>query len=149
VRLRRRSSSRASSLSSLNPTSRKISSNAPPSPAEIRTIVRTSPTTPATRAAHAAPASTNPAADPNPRMRERRLTDRRCPVWQIPGDACRHRLPLQASPGHPGLPSESSAKLPAGARIDSSPEACRGGCGPGDELLSTGTSVNPCPHPAH
>ena len=74
ARLRRRSASLSRSRSSLTPTSRNTRSTAPQSPADIRTMVSTSPVNPPTNAAHIAPATTSTAADPNARMRERGAT---------------------------------------------------------------------------
>jgi hypothetical protein len=71
VRLRRRSSSLARSRSSLRPTSRNTRSTAPPSPADIRTMVRICPATPPTKTAQALPARTSARADPKVSMRER------------------------------------------------------------------------------
>jgi hypothetical protein len=70
----RRFSSRASSRSSLSPTSRNIRSTAAPSPRVISAMARTSPVNPRTRAAQIGPATTSAAADPNARTRGRGAT---------------------------------------------------------------------------
>jgi hypothetical protein len=74
ARRRRRFSSRASSRSSLSPTSRNIRSTAAPSPRVISAMASTSPVNPRTRAAQIRPATTSAAADPNARTRGRGAT---------------------------------------------------------------------------